>query len=420
MHRDFPCQLCLVRGLMCDQKLLGPKTESRKGISVAPSDSMVPSPVPSTDVGLFTDSEIQALQSYFHYNPCIACFKIKELLVEMTEFDKRIAWLSFGRNSTCFRNAVLPLAIIASKLRIFGFCTFDQEMLSKYQSRSCSDLRLAITKGDNFEIFCSSLFLINSSLTLGEGREPIISTSVLIHFSGLWAAMKLLYFDSSVTTPQWMIYEWHFMRNLNQVKYKIGDNFRSRLSSYSVQKGPHISRIGETITSILLQFLNWPIPSLSEVDDLYPRIRYCRLEMAFFFRILTPDRIISRPLEFDETLDILRSLTCVDMQIAFGIDQFLHDLSGIDFFPPLPLGCTLEFRFSRRVCEHLFYKILDLSVSSDDFTMEMEIMKACYQLTAAVDASSTAIRLHEKEFQEDILFFVGLFLTRSRHPTGTN
>lgn len=400
---------------MCDQKLLGPKTESEKEISTVPSNSIVPSPVPSTDVGLFTNSEVKYLQSYFHHrNPYPRQWEfdgIDILLAQETEFRKRIAWLSFGRNSTCFRNALLPVAIV-STLIMFSEYSFDNpsdEMLSRYELRSCSDLRLAINRGDNFEIFCSSLLLIECSITF-RILDPSGITHALVHFSGLWAVIKQLYIDSSVTTVEQIFYEWKFLSELESARRTIADCFRRR----SPLNWTCLARIGEAVTSILSEVLNWPIPSVPGVDGLDKVIRYRRLDLALYFHLLdtSPGRW---SLESDATLDILRSLTNIDMRIALGFDEFLQSLSGIDF-PPPQLGFSLDWRVSCRVSKHLIYKVISLAISSDDPVTE--IVNICYQLIEILVNTSTEFVRWREELKADILFFTGLYLTKSRHPTG--
>jgi hypothetical protein len=336
------------------------------------------------------------------------------LLAEETEFRKRIAWLSFGRNSICLRNALLPLAIYGATLMMSGQYSHDnasEEMLSRYQLRSCSDLRLAITRGDNFEVFCSSLSLINSSLALVEDWDPTAITRLLVHFSGLWAVIKQLYVNSSVTTAQQILYEWKFMTILESARRNIAHYFSRRPPPNRTDLC--LARIGQVVTSILSEVLNWPIPSASRVDGLDQIIRYRRLDLALYFSRLDPTSPGRRSLESDATLDILRSLTSIDMQIALGIDEFLRLLSGIDF-PPPQLGFDLDWVFLCRVSKHLFYKVLDLSISSDDPITE--VMNTCYQLIATFLNSD--ITGWDNKLKADILFFTGLYLTKSRDPTG--
>jgi len=282
-----------------------------------------------------------------------------------------------------------------------------EEIVSQYQLRSCSDLRHAITRGDYFEVFCSSLYVIDSSLLiLGPGLRVVMRT--LVHLSGVWAVMKQLYVDPSTAVAQWILYEWHFTDRLIVVRNFIASEFR-----WDTPPNSYIAKIGEFMTSILSELLNWPIHLLPRVDYLDQIIRYRRLSLALYFRCLDlrPGRQF---LDFDVTSKMLRSLTSTDMRIAFGIEELLRNLEGVDF-PPLQIGLqTLETRISYRVCGHLVYKIHELSLSSDDSMTE--IINICYQLIAVF--SNTCWFPGPALLQADILFFTGLFLTTSRHPTG--
>jgi hypothetical protein len=411
--------MCRVRGLECGQKLLGPKTESVNESSAALGNSTVPRSVPAVDVGLLTESEIKFLQTYFHTLQGQQRFEwmfdnIDQLWFEETEFLKRTAWLTFGRNSTCLQYALLPLAIFRTKLNMFREYLHDdasQEMQLHYQLRSYSHLRLAITRGDNLEIFCSCLALINSALRLKRGGSAVIR-GLLVHFSGLWAVTKLLLIDSSVTTAQKILYEWKFMTTIESARSLLADHF-----DHGCQTEECLAKIGETMTSILSEVLDWPMPSLPFVDGLDQKIRYRRLDLALYLRRLDPTSPGRRSLESDATLGALRSLTSIDVQIAFGIDKLLECLSGVGF-PSSQFRFSLDWRSEFRVSRHLFYRVLELCISSDD--PNTEVMKICYQLIAIFENAPTRKNREDRQLKEDILFLTGLYLTKSRHPTGNN
>jgi hypothetical protein len=207
-------------------KLLGPKTEAQKRIyfqSVAASIPRARSPNYDDSI---SDLEMKYFHLYFWDVPQVTSFGL--------EFDlvRRLEWLTFGCNSPCLINTLLPHALSVHKFkmsRTYELNDVELQQVQDYRTRSFSHLRLAISQKQLMEVFFTGLYLLNLPLRLGSWYYALFEVDRHAHFSGLWATLKELYFDPSVSDKQWSNCPAIIVRHLTTLRSHL-----SKLYSYHV------------------------------------------------------------------------------------------------------------------------------------------------------------------------------------------
>jgi hypothetical protein len=361
--------------------MLGPKTESHKRVYLQSLASSIFRPHSLNYDGSFSDAEMKFIRTYFqdllpwkaHYPPDNRLvFETIEapLKLEKAGLDQNMAWLSFGCTSPCILNALLPLAICQHKyIMSDALESPDNEEMERsrdYRIRSYSHLRSAISKKENLEIFCTCLLLVqcgilHCKLSQIPRRDFVFPLDLLVHFSGLWAALKELYFDPSITDKQWIYYESRLLWNLNGLRMVILNYLRHR-----TQFPPDLEIIRTSISSILSEIVYWPVRSLTSADVVFQTIQERRLNLALFFVLLDQSSFadpLDRPsLESDYLAHILQSLTNIEMQMVLGIENEVNALVGVGFPPTVVQPKHRESTISYSLARHLTCKIIEVCV----------------------------------------------------------
>jgi hypothetical protein len=416
---------------VCGTKLLGPKTESKIATLRG-----VPGSVPSINGRVFTECELSLLQSHLSelrgYPATFVCPRSMWYLNQdrnvWANFVERLSWLSFGDNSATIRNALLSIAMTNHGLVSLHKIQWDPHdqntgrlvasgdtetvpLIEKYRGRACIDLARSIESSENyFEIYCSSSLLasrlMNETVVLyGNCRR---STNIVLrrlwHLSGMLGAM--IGMQPSTTDQEWIFYEGELVGNLSSVRSQLG-GFLKYLRGYL--KPLDLAKIHDKGSIVLSRLLCCPLRSSDDSD--HQQIRYwSRLILALYFHLLDPSTPTWGAARSSRaTHQILRRLTSVEMQVAYGIHGILENWeSGLPV-----ISAPVEKDLLSSVLQHLVWKVFELwFIPNNDWT---NVLAVCSQLVTVLDSPFYTLG----ELDMDLLSFLALFLTPSRRPTGS-
>ena len=407
--------------------MLGPKTESMRSNPIQLRASALHRPVPVDSEGSFSESEIKCLQTYVRHIHNPLSLELDLLLVpgweawtDTADITQCLTWLSLGQRSPCIQSAMLAHATLHHFLSrtVAGPDSLQNRML-QYQIRSCSDLRLAISRNDYIEVFYSSLLLGNPNLqSFIKGPDTLINIDSLVHLSGMWAALKQLSLDHLVTTRQWISFETLLLSYLGMLRTWLVCTFEA--PELPPQQIFEFKRIMGYVTTIFKDLLDWPVVLIPVGSSTYENIRYRRLQSAFLFNLLNYAPSISRSIvgyAGNIILPSFRGLTGIKLQCALGIEHIVEALNCVDITVIPPSASAYGDRTALlHLKRYLQYKILECCLVSENTICEWnEVKVASYQLLTILDTFGLTWNLGS---ELAILFFAGLFLSKSRHRMG--
>jgi hypothetical protein len=328
--------------------------------------------------------------------------------VRTAALEQRLGWLSFGCASTCILHALLPLAISQHRRkvsRVDGLDNAERRSRDYHQMQSYSDLGHAISKKNHLEVVFACMLLINLGFdTPASAHKLHFDLDSLVHFSGLWAALKELYYDPSVTDDEWMDYESMLLRCLGYLQCRTTTCLRLVEASGCFPLDVRI--VQQMAASILSEILDWPLRSLGCAEHVsFQRVRRGKLRLALHFFLLDNSAFSCgherSSLQLDRVVHVLQSLMDYELQAANN---------SIGGCPP-----TFSSRKSHalHVSKYLYFKILEISIRQDDAWDEVTVI--CRQLINVFKTFERELFVFVKI---DILVLCGLFLTASRDPAG--
>jgi hypothetical protein len=179
-----------MRGLNCEDKLLGPKTEFKKVSQISESDLTIPrlgGPVPCPDDAALTELESALLRMYLDRDgfclPCPHAPQFRDSDAANTQIftlirlsENRRVWLALHCNSKPIRFAMISAAT--------NWTRKDRNPCRPDLKKAYAALRQAISSELHFEIAYTCDFLCF--------LERAQLDRYVTHISGMWAALKCL------------------------------------------------------------------------------------------------------------------------------------------------------------------------------------------------------------------------------------
>jgi hypothetical protein len=401
-----------MRGLVCDDKILGPKTEG-KNIQISNDDfdiSPIPRSISFPDDDPLTDREQFLLRKYVRNG---ALYIITPHFV-LRAIPKGAVSLAFQRNAKSVQFAFILLAEIPS----------DPTMQLIHRNKSYAALRRAIASHSYLEIVFACYFQIAYDAT---------SDHQTIHLSGMWEAIKCLRGGSSMVSTEDQscpVFNLFLSSLTNCVRF-----FGLKLCSCSASAAWNPLQVENfsRVLRVVYEFLrDWFLESCP-FDPCYlrqivsPAYLLC-LEVSFYRHMHPPP--FHHPFADDE-IQLLREV--VEMHAAHELetDVEIHNLHrSFDHteyrqFPrEIQLSPDVSPSAAERALSH-FTRNVGLYIVAYDSRRDMgKLLTDCLNLVSVASAVHSSLSNRHRyavlDAVLDAFFLGGLFLTKSRHPTGTS
>jgi hypothetical protein len=401
-----------MRGLVCDDKILGPKTEGKKH-QIWDGDFDI-SPIPRTisfpDDDPLTDREHFILREYvLNGGPPWVFLSVR------SEIPKGATSLAFQRNSKSVQFALMLIA----ELWVSQDIPSDPTMTLVYRNKSYAALRRAIDNHSYLEITFACHLLIRYDTTLD--RQAI-------HLSGMWEAIKCLRRGSSKVSTEDRSFPVLnlFLSSLAYFSFNFGFVVLAHLPASEAWTPSDVESLSGVLR-LALEFLRngfFEFGSSGAYNPQDVRFAYALCLEVYFYRQMHPPPF-HHPFSDDDIkllLEAAQALTAHELQTDVEIRNLLHSVDLLEYnqFPAeIPISPNVSWRTARHALSHFTRNTVLYILAYDSRVDWGKLLLDCLKLVSLASAVSCRSNYLAPDIVLNAFFLGGLFLTKSRHPTGT-